>query len=234
MSLIILPAKILTIQNASCETLGTLAALFESDGFQVSVIQAQRDHIPRRPNDYDAVVILGGPMAVYDNLPYLRSEQALIRNAIDLDLPVLGICLGSQLIAAATGGRVFKGQKKEIGWHSVYITPASSNDIFRGITEKKIDVFQWHGDTYELPPEAKILAYTDLYPQAFRVGSAVGIQFHLEVNEVMVQAWINEYRPEVTAANIKPESLLRQGDNNIEKLYTRCKLVYSNFTKVLR
>jgi GMP synthase-like glutamine amidotransferase len=225
--------KILSVQNIACETLGTLEQMFRSDGFEIEKINAQSDAIPASSKDYAAIIILGGPMAVYDNLPYLQREQELVRDAIKNDKPVLGVCLGSQLIAQAAGGRVYRGAQKEIGWHSVYVTPASSNDIFRGVTDKTIRVFQWHGDTYDLPSSAKILAYSDLYPQAFRIGSAVGIQFHLEVDNKLIESWMKEYSAEVSAEKINPASIL-PGPGDIEQLAARCRLVYGNFTKVLR
>jgi GMP synthase-like glutamine amidotransferase len=227
-----LPRRILAIQNSPYETLGTLEPLFKSDGFEINVIEGQSDPIPSSPGECAALVILGGPMAVYDNLPYLQNQQVLIKNAMQMDVPILGICLGSQLIAQSAGGRVFKGPRKEIGWYNVFVTPASSNDIFRGITEKTINVFQWHGDTYELPPKAKILAYSETYPQAFRIGSAVGIQFHLEVDELMIKSWIDKYRSELAAEKIESENILPlNGSSNMHELFSVCKLVYRNFTK---
>jgi GMP synthase-like glutamine amidotransferase len=225
--------KILAVQNIACETLGTLEQMFRSDGFEIEKVNAQSDPLPASSKGYGAIIVLGGPMAVYDNLPYLQREQDLIRDAIKSDVPVLGVCLGSQLIAQAAGGRVYKGRKKEIGWHSVYVTPASSNDIFRGVTDKTIRVFQWHGDTYDLPANAKILAYSDLYPQAFRIGSAVGIQFHLEVDRFLIESWIQEYSAEVSAEKIRPESIL-PAPGDVEQLAARCRTVYGNFTKVLK
>ncbi len=206
--------------------------MFRSDGFEIENINAQSDSVPASSRGYDAIVILGGPMAVYDDLPYLQREQDLIKDAIKNDTPVLGICLGSQLIAQAAGGRVYKGKKKEIGFGGVTITPASSNDIFRGVTDKTIRVFQWHGDTYDLPSNAKMLAYTDLYPQAFRIGSAVGIQFHLEVDRGMIERWVQEYSKEVNAEQINPASIL-PSTGDIEELSKRCRQFYNNFTRVL-
>jgi GMP synthase-like glutamine amidotransferase len=172
-------------------------------------------------------------MAVYDNFPYLQKEQELIRNAMKNDTPVLGVCLGSQLIAQAAGGRVYKAKKKEIGWHDVYLTPASSNDIFRGFTDKMIRVFQWHGDTYDLPANAKILAYSDLCAQAFRIGSAVGIQFHFEVDEHLIRTWTKEYNADLIAEKIRPESML-PARCDLEQLAANCRLMYNNFARVLQ
>lgn len=225
--------KILSVQNIACETLGTLEQMFKSDGFEIEKVNVQSDPLPSGSKGYAAIIILGGPMAVYDNLPYLQREQDLIRDAIKNDTHVLGICLGSQLIAQAAGGRVYKGKQKEIGWSSVYVTPASSNDIFRGVIDKTIRVFQWHGDTYDLPFNAKMLAYSDLYPQAFRIGSAVGVQFHLEVDRNLIESWMKEYSAEMSAEKVKPGSILpNPGDT--EQLTATCRLVYDNFTKVLK
>jgi GMP synthase (glutamine-hydrolysing) len=207
--------------------------MFVHDGYQIEKVNMQNDPVPTSPLGYDAIVILGGPMAVYDNLPYLQKEQELIRNAMRNDTPVLGICLGSQLIAQAAGGRVYKGRKKEIGWYNVYLTPASSNDIFRGFTDKMIRIFQWHGDTYDLPANAKILAYSDLYPQAFRIGSAVGVQFHFEVDEPLIQTWMTEYSADLIAEKIKPESIL-PAPCELEELAARCRHIYNNFARVLQ
>jgi GMP synthase (glutamine-hydrolysing) len=225
--------NILSVQNIRCETLGLLEQMFVHDGYHIEKVNVQNDPLPTSPLGYDAIVILGGPMAVYDNLPYLQKEQELIRNAMRNDTPVLGICLGSQLIAQAAGGRVYKGRKKEIGWYNVYLTPASSNDIFRGFTDKMIRIFQWHGDTYDLPANAKILAYSDLYPQAFRIGSAVGIQFHFEVDEPLIQTWMTEYSADLIAEKIKPESIL-PAPRELEELAAQCRNIYNNFARVLQ
>ncbi len=221
------------MQNIACETLGTLEQMFKTDGFEIENVDAIGDPVPDSSKGYSAIVILGGPVAVYDNLQYLEREQDLIRDAISNNTPVLGVCLGSQLIAQAAGGRVYKGKKKEIGWYDVYVTPASSNDIFRGVTDKTIRVFQWHGDTYDLPTNAKILAYSDLYPQAFRIGSAVGIQFHLEVDGRIIQSWMREYGAEMSAEKRNPESVLPT-PSDVEQLAARCRLAYNNFSKVLK
>jgi GMP synthase (glutamine-hydrolysing) len=224
--------KILTIQNIEYETLGTFKELFQSDGYKIETIDAQSDIIPSNAESYKAIVILGGPMAVYEEKKYLRDEEVLIKDAIKKQVPILGICLGSQLIAHAAGGRVYKGVRKEIGWHDVNITDIGKKDLFNGIRDKTIRTFQWHGDTYELPRNAIIMATSKLYPQAFRIGSAVGIQFHLEVNREMIERWMKEYDKEIKDENIRTFDII-SGKIDEESLFDKCNVVYNNFSKLI-
>lgn len=223
--------RVLSVQNIACETLGTLEQLLKADSFEVEKKSAQ-DMQSTDASGYSAVVILGGPMAVYDDLPFLQMEQELIRDAIRNDVPVLGICLGSQLIARATGGRVFKGPTKEIGWFDVSLTDESRSGLFTGL-ESPMKVFQWHGDTYELPKDAEVLAYSDLDPQAFKIGSAYGVQFHLEVSALMVESWISQYDAEVKSEKLDRKSIMPKAGEG-ERLAERCHLVYRNFVKINR
>lgn len=226
--------KILSILNINVETLGTLEPLFRSAGFQIEEVNAQEDQVPLNSDQYNAIVILGGPMSAYDNLSYLAREQELIRNAIRKEVPVLGICLGSQLIAQAIGGMVHKGPKKEIGWSEITLSPNGRKSLFNGIKYKTLRVFQWHGDTYDLPETANIMASSPLYPQAFSFGSAVGIQFHLEVDDEMIQRWLQEYHEEIDKELIDRRDIISYNESrNIEQLKNACKVVYSNFAKLI-
>jgi GMP synthase-like glutamine amidotransferase len=223
---------ILSIQNIEFETLGSLKELIQSDGYVIENIEAQTEPMPQNTGDYTAIIILGGPMSVYDNLGYIVKEQELIRDAIKNKVPVLGICLGSQLIAQAAGGNVYKGSKKEIGWYNVTLNHNGQNDLFKDIKSKTMRVFQWHGDTYDLPSTATIMASSELYPQAFRIGTAVGIQFHLEVNYEMIKRWTHEYRQELNNEKIMSENILSD-TKDIEDLFDKCKVVYSNFARLM-
>jgi len=226
--------KILSIQNIGIEDLGNLKGLIRSDGYQFENIEAQKKALPVDLDKYAAIIILGGPMAVYDGLEYLEREQELIKQALKMEIPVLGICLGSQLIAQAIGGNVYKSQKKEIGWSKVMLTQAGCRDLFMGAETKNINVFQWHGDTYDLPSSADILAYSHSYPQAFRYGSAIGIQFHIEINDKMILRWADEYKQELKQEGISLAELLDNRDFELKSLLETCKFMYLNFSKRIK
>lgn len=224
---------ILSIQNTEIETLGNFKELFESDGYKIETIHVKKDKIPQEPDKYAGIVILGGYMSVYEALPYLNEEQDLIRSANRLQVPLLGICLGSQLIAQALGGRVYKGEQKEIGWFDVVINNEGKNDIFKGIANKNIKVFQWHGDTFKLPNSAMLLASSDLYPQAFRLGNSIGILFHLEVTSQMIHNWTQNYGHEMNEVGISVNVILDGKNSEFESLANSCKVVYGNFSKMI-
>lgn len=226
--------KILSIQNISCETLGTLEDFLESDGYVLDKVLAPEDPIPQSAIEFSAIILLGGPMSVYEGIPYLTKEQFLIRDAFRRNIPVLGVCLGSQLIAGALGGTVFRGAKKEIGWYDVKITDKGLENLFNGLEKKELGVFQWHGDTYTLPQNAVVLAYSDLYPQAFKIGSAYGLQFHLEVTEDMIKVWTEEYREEIKREGIELEKIIARNSDEIEELSKKCSLVWSNFSDIIK
>lgn len=226
--------KILSIQNISCETLGTLEDFLESDGYALDKVLAPEDPIPQSAIEFSAIILLGGPMSVYEGIPYLTKEQFLIRDAFRRNIPILGVCLGSQLIAGALGGTVYKGAKKEIGWYDVKITDKGLNNLFNGLEKKELGVFQWHGDTYTLPRNAVVLAYSDLYPQAFKIGSAYGLQFHLEVTADMIKVWTDEYREEIKREGIELEKIIARNSDEIEELNKKCSLVWSNFSDIIQ
>lgn len=220
---------VLCLQNIACETLGTFEWLFLNDGFDIERVNTRKHRIPKDPTQYSVIVILGGPMSVYENADFIRGQVNLAKIASKKKTPVLGICLGSQIIAQSTGGTVFKGLKKEIGWHKIIIENAGAEDLFSGFQNSRPTVFQWHGDTYFLPNTATILAHSDDYPQAFTLDSLVGIQFHLEVTEKMIHSWLRNYKSEVNSEKIDVRKMVKESAIYIDELEKQCVLVYSNF-----
>lgn len=155
-------------------------------------------HLPEAIPLEDAagMVLLGGPMNVdqVEAYPFLRKELDWIRRAVDREMPLLGICLGAQLLAKAMGKRVYRNAIKEIGWYEIEILPGAENDrLFQGRGPIET-VFQWHGDTFDLPDGAVHLARgATCVSQAFRVGpSAYGVQFHVEMTSELIEEWLRE------------------------------------------
>ena len=149
---------------------------------------------PLPPPDHSAMIVMGGPMSANDDLPGLRDELQLIGRAIEEDVPLLGICLGAQLIAKALGARVYRNAELEIGWEPVWLTEAARNDVlFQGIPSPDT-FFHWHGETFDLPSGAEWLAYSKkCRHQAYRYGQRVyGIQFHPEITSEMIADWCDQ------------------------------------------
>jgi len=198
--------SVVVIRHINVEGLGTIEDVLKHKNLQYYYIDTWRDTLPTDLSNLNALIILGGPMGVYeqDKYPFIKKELFLIEEASRLNIPVIGICLGSQMIAQALGGRVYKGGKKEIGWYDIQVTREASHDrlfssvhIARG-KPTSLKVFQWHGDTFDLPKDAVLLASSKLYKnQAFRVGNIYGLQFHIEVKEADILTWLNEYKAEL-------------------------------------
>jgi GMP synthase-like glutamine amidotransferase len=184
--------RVLAFRHVPFEGVGLIAPVLEERGLSLEYVDLYSPHA-RPPEIADAagLILLGGPMSVNDPLPYLKLETDFIVQAVERQQPVLGICLGSQLIARALGSRVYRNPQKEIGWFDIHLTEAASSDpLFSGLNPSET-VFHWHGETFDLPPGATHLAYSEACPnQAFRVGSKVyGLQFHLEVTPAMIADW---------------------------------------------
>ncbi|MFQ5862752.1 MAG: type 1 glutamine amidotransferase [Candidatus Brocadiales bacterium] len=230
---------ILIIKHIDIEGPGTLGDFMEKSKIPYQVVNAfLEDSYIEEPGDYSAVVTLGGPMGVYDDdndevYPFLRWEDAFLRRAIREEVPVLGICLGAQLIAKAAGARVTKAPVKEIGWFDVSLTEDGRVDpLFEGLPAK-ILVFQWHGDTFEIPEGGKRLAESGVCPnQAFRVGTAAyGLQFHLEVTPPMINQWMDAYEKELDSLKgiVDPREIARQSEENSSTYNEQAERFYRNF-----
>ena len=221
--------SILVIQNTKIEGIGMLEDLLKKDSFEIKTVLAKSEEIPDvKP---DAIIILGAPESANDDLPHLKKELELIRDAVKKNIPVLGICLGSQLIAKAFGARVYKGTKKEIGFYNdVEFDNIEKSKIFSGIKSPAL-VFHWHGDTFDLPENAIRLAHSkDYQNQAIMIGSAVGVQFHLEVDEPTIKLWLEKSRDELEKVSyIDPTSIEKQIPSNIGIVKSNLETFYKNF-----
>ena len=194
--------RALVLQHVAIEWPGTLAAYLEARGWKLYTVALYAGvHPPEDAQGYQAVIVMGGPMGVYDaaEYPFLRNEHDFLRRVVAQDVPLLGICLGSQLLAKALGARVYRNPHKEIGWYTVDLTPAGAADpLFAGLPSP-VPVFQWHGDAFDLPAGAIALASSPLCThQAFRYGDRVyGLLFHLELTPAIIHTWIEAFQDEL-------------------------------------
>jgi GMP synthase-like glutamine amidotransferase len=187
---------VLVFRHAPLEGIGSIADALDRHQIACTIVgltaPGPQPPTPGALSAPSGLILMGGPMSVNDDLPWIPHEIAAIREAVRRGIPVLGVCLGAQLIARALGARVYPNPEKEIGWAPLHWTPAAATDrLFHGFSEPET-VFQWHGETFDLPPGAQHLAYSAACRhQAFRVGGNVyGIQFHPEVTPAIIEDWV--------------------------------------------
>jgi GMP synthase (glutamine-hydrolysing) len=199
--------KLLVFQHSAREPLGLLDPMLRAHGFRMRYVNFSRQPEVRTDvSRYNGLVVLGGPMNVdqVDRFPHLATEIAAIQEALKRGIPVLGICLGAQLLAAALGANVRPHSVREIGWYRLHPTAAANSDRLCRHFDGSQHVFQWHAYTFDLPHGAIHLASTPTCPnQAFRFGErAYGLQFHLEADQELIQRWlaVPEYRAEAEAS----------------------------------
>ena len=223
-------SDVLLVQNTRIEGSGHLGELLSNDGFNITSISAKHERIPEKK--FSLVVVLGAPESANDDLPYLIEEQKLIKNSVNDNIPVLGICLGSQLIAKTFGAKVYAGPRKEIGfYHDLKIS--NNSKLFDGF-KNPFSVFHWHGDTFDLPTGATRLALSENYlNQAFQYKSAIGLQFHLEVNAQMVNLWLDKTEQKLQQIPyIDPQKIRSEIDENISTVKCNMENFYNNFKSV--
>lgn len=184
------------IQHVGHEPLGTLNPMLKAAGFRIRYVNYGRDpNMVPSLDGYNGLIVLGGPMGVYEaeQYPHLKAEMKLIEDAIKKDIPVLGICLGAQLIAHVLGSHVRKAPQMEIGWYDIHLTDHGKSDSLFGAYEPSEKIFQLHQDMFDPPKTAQHLAFSSLIEgQAFRYGDKVyGMQFHLEADKAMILRWLN-------------------------------------------
>lgn len=232
--------KILVVQHVPHESLGTIGPALERKGLEADFLRVYENHkVPRSVEGYSGLIVLGGPMGVYEEeaYPFIKGELKLIESALKTNTPALGVCLGAQLMAAAAGARVYKGKNKEIGWYGATLTEEGVDDrLFMGLSDE-FTVFQWHGDTFDLPPGSVLLASSKLFPnQVARIGSrAYAIQFHLEVTERMIMEWLEVNREELDKLKgvIDPGKIVRETRERITGLQAYGRTVLERFLRLV-
>ena len=227
--------QIYVLQHHPVENLGTIADALEEAALAWQYVRIHEGHsVPTEMKGAGGLIVMGGPMGVYqtDRYPFLLEEMRLIEQAVKEDLPVLGVCLGAQIVAAALGAKVAKNPAgKEIGWHPVTMTDTAQDDrLFRGVA-RTITPFHWHGDVYELPAGAVSLSSSDKTPcQSFRHGSSVyALQFHLEVTKESVASMAAEWPRELEREKIDAAEMIESSDKHLPALESIASTIFSRW-----
>jgi len=221
-------SEVLIIQNTRLEGSGVLGELFANDGFKIRPVFAKKEKISQ--NNSSLLVVLGGPQSANDNLSYLKEEEKIIQDFVSQEKPILGICLGSQLIAKAFGSKVYRAEKKEIGFYHDLMIDNTDSKLFSGFTNT-FTVFHWHSEIFDLPENAIRLAHSiNCTNQAFQLGTAVGLQFHLEVNSKMINLWLDKTEEKLEKIPyISSDKIRYDIDENISTVSKNMEIFYKNF-----
>jgi len=215
--------KVLILQHITCETPGTIETALVGAGIEWHIHRSYEGQ--PGPSDigvYDGLIVMGGPMGVYeyDRYAFLTEEIGLIQQALTAEKPILGVCLGSQLLASALGAEVKPGRAKEIGWYPLRLTEAANDDaLWQGIASPFMG-FHWHGDVFDVPAGAVSLASSEMTScQAFRYGTnAYGFLFHMEVTATIIGDLVSTFADELQEASIDGEQILQSIDTQLTPL----------------
>ncbi len=221
--------KYMVIQHIESEGPGSLGSYLLARGHTLETIHLYNgDTLPPDATGYRAVISLGGPMNVYEEekYPFLKAETDFLRNMVNAGTPVLGICLGAQMIAKAQGAEVCKSPKKEVGWCTIRLTDSGLKDaLFQGLPSA-LEVLQWHEDMFHIPDNGLLLAQSaDCPHQAFRYKNAYGLQFHVEITKEMLSDWFSD-SPEL-------QTILTRFDQ-VESEFSKCaESIFENFLRIV-
>ena len=226
------------IKHIDIEGPGTLGDYLDHKGIPYQIIDlGQGQSLPQDFAKMDAVIVLGGPMNVDEEgqYPFLKQEHLFIQEILKRNIPFLGICLGSQLLAKAAGARVVKSPVKEIGWYQIQLTPEGSKDpLFKNFKEAE-PIYHWHGDMFEIPSNGKLLAIASGCPhQALKVGdNAYGIQFHVEVTDKSIKDWCEEYCQNDLPGRPEHAQSMRNDYARYQKSFlAQANTLYENFLEI--
>lgn len=224
---------ILIIKHIEIEGPGTLGEFFNNQtSWKIKIVELENGEILPSLGECEAVISLGGLMNVYETnkYPFLEIEEDFLREALDKEIPVLGICLGAQLLAKVAGAEIKKAEQEEIGWYKVNLTEEGIRDTLFYNLGKSLEVFQWHENTFEIPQGGILLATSDTCRnQAVRIGRcAWALQFHLEMTPEMLETWLNYYPVDLDKYKLLVECFKKR------EIYQRqANLIYFNFAQII-
>ncbi len=226
---------ILVLKHIDIEGPGSIEEFFRDTAWNLRVIDLSREKLwVKDINDADAIISLGGPMNVYEEskYPFLKDEDEFLKKALGEEIPILGICLGAQILAKACGAEVKEALRKEIGWHKVILTEEGMRDPLFGNMPAQFTVFQWHEDMFDIPEGAAHLAESPACRnQAFRMGkNAYGVQFHVEVNAEIIETWIGAYAKNET---IETKEMLIEAYRGEDAFKKQAQILYHDFARII-
>ena len=228
---------VLVVQHEQVEGLGTIAETLTQVGAKPRYVRAYAgEPVPRGLDEASGLIVMGGTMGVYDapRFPFLRDEMRLIEAALRDTRPVLGICLGSELLAQVLGAEVRPTGRKEIGWFDVTLTELAKADPLWSSVPRSFPAFHWHGDAFPLPAGATHLASSAMTPhQAFRHGSAYGFLFHLEVTAGIAREMVGTWPDELREENLSAEAIIRSTDQLVAGMRDIARTVFGRWTRLL-
>jgi GMP synthase-like glutamine amidotransferase len=224
-------------RHSSGEGPGYFATFLEAHSVPWTLIRIDEGAAPPpASDDFSGLCFMGGPMSVNDDLPWLPPTFALIRAAVDQGTPVIGHCLGGQLMSKALGGAVTRNRVKELGWGDVEATGAAAADWLGDMTT--FEAFHWHGETFSIPPGAtRILRSTYCDNQAFALGPHLGMQCHVEMTEAMIRLWCRQWADECAAASASvqtPEQMSERIDERIAAMRAAADRLYTKWISGLK
>jgi GMP synthase (glutamine-hydrolysing) len=207
--------QFLIIQHLDIEPPALIADVLRDAGHELSYVHVSKgETLPQNTHHLAGAIIMGGPQSANDShLPYIQAELEWLTLRIREGLPMLGICLGGQLMAKAAGATISASPFRELGWYPVYQTPDATNDpLFSSMPIEGLTVFQWHGETFSIPETATpVMSHPEVPAQAFRLKKAqYGMQFHFEVDDALIEQWIEAGESEQTHLGIKGLDKLHQ------------------------
>lgn len=214
--------NVVVLKHAPFERLGQIELWLQETSASVETVALYDDEVQYPPlTSTDLVIALGGPMSVNDevNYPWLVAEKQYIRDVVEADIPLLGICLGGQLIATALGAKVTDNPEVEIGWHTVS-NVADDATVFQ--FPRALEIFNWHSETFALPKDGKRLLESQACPnQGFQLGERIiGLQCHPEVTPPIIQEWIDEIGEQMTVGDFvqTPQAMLAEPETKMQSV----------------
>jgi GMP synthase (glutamine-hydrolysing) len=208
------------LQHVPFEGPGALARALTRRGVSLECYLVPKDGLPKDPGEL--LLVMGGPMSVNDTAPWIAEETAFIRSALLAGKPVLGICLGSQFMAKALGATVRPGKALEIGMTPIKLTPEAKQDPLSRTFPESFEVFEWHGEVFDLPNDCVPLAGSAIAPlQAFRYGArAYGLLFHLEMEQHGIEALCHHCPHDLSRAKLNALTIMRKAESHLPSLHT--------------